>query len=72
MVTCALVTCVLAVPSLAGMDGPRSLVMSVDVIFIGPGLCIEPGDEFLKSEFFSRLSISLMMIKVKEKDHSIT
>ena len=65
------VTCV---ASLAGMDGLRSAVpvMSVDVKVVGPGLRIELGDEFLDLKNFLNLFISLMVVKVKEKDLSIT
>ena len=46
------VTCALALASLSGMDGMKSvvrrlvLVMSVDVEVAGSGLCIEPRDDF--------------------------
>ena len=48
------VTCVLAVASLAGMDGMRSvvLVMSVDVEVACPGTCNEPRDGFLDLNTF--------------------
>ena len=56
------------------MDCLRSvvLVMSVDVKVVGPGLRIEPGDEFLDLKIFLKPFISLMMIKVKETGLSIT
>ena len=51
-------TCALALASLLGMDGMKSvvqrlvLIMSVDVDVAGPGLCIEPRDGFLGLKTF--------------------
>jgi hypothetical protein len=48
------VTCALAVASLAGMGGMKSvvLVMSVGIEVAGPGPCIEPRDGFLDLKNF--------------------
>jgi hypothetical protein len=38
----------------------------------GPGPCIEPGDGFLDLKTFLKMRFISLMIKVKEKDLSIT
>ena len=63
------ISCALAVSSLAGMDGKKSVVLVVrlDVEVVDPGTFIEPRDGFLgwKAFKFLKRFISLM-IKVRE------
>ena len=61
------VTCALAVASLAGMDGMRSvLVKNVDIEVTCPCTCIEPRDGFLDLEILLKKRFISLMIKVKE------
>ena len=68
------VTWALTVVSVAGMDGMSSvvLVMNVDVEVAGLGTCIEPRVSFLNPKTFLKIRFISLIIKVNEKDPSIT